>query len=108
MSIAPVQWPGAARKNTVPVARLERPPGRRREGPAGVIELVLELALAGDAADRRVAGVALDGLGRHRAATLELGRRCALDPGQGVEAGAGDQLRPGAGALPPAACGLPA
>ena len=64
----------------MPVPRLERPPGRRREGPAGVIELVLELALAGDAADRRVAGVALDGLGRHRAATLELARRAPLIP----------------------------
>src|SRR2546430_16632098 len=63
MSVAPVQRPGATRKNAMPVPRLERPPGRRREGPAGVIELVLELALAGDAADRRVAGVALDGLG---------------------------------------------
>src|SRR2546430_17206232 len=103
MPIAPIQWPGAARKNTVPVARLERPPGRRRQRPAGVIELVLQLALAGDPADRRVAGVALDGLGRHRAATLELARRCALGPGQRVEAGAGDQLRPRARAVAPAA-----
>src|SRR5438132_11632905 len=103
MPVAPDDRPGATRKNAMPVPRLGRPAGGRREGPAGVIELVLELALAGDAADRRVAGVALDGLGRHRAATLELARRCALDPGQRVEAGADDQLWPGAGAVAPAA-----
>src|SRR5438874_1750620 len=103
MPVAPGQWSRASRKDAAAVTRLERPPGRRREGPAGVIELVLELALARDAADRRVAGVALDGLGRHRAATLELARRCAPGPGQRVEAGADDQLRPGAGAVAPAA-----
>src|SRR5438874_5951089 len=94
MPVAPGQWSRASGKNAMPVPRLERPPGRRREGPAGVIELVLELALARDAADRRVAGVALDGLGRHRAATLELAGRRAPGPGQGVETGAGDQLPP--------------
>src|SRR5438094_1887826 len=103
MPVAPGQWPRASGEDAVAVACFERPPGRRRQRAAGVIELVLELALARDAADRRVAGVALDGLGRHRAATLELARRCALDPGQGVEGGADDQLRPGAGAVAPAA-----
>src|SRR5438067_10497197 len=103
MPVAPVQRPGATRKNAMPVPRLERPPGRRRQRAAGVIELVLQLALAGDAADRRVAGVALDGLGRHRADTLELARRCALGPGQRVDAGADDQLRPRADVVAPAA-----
>src|SRR5438874_11452830 len=103
MPVAPDDRPGASGKDAVAVTRRERPPGRRREGPAGVIELVLELALAGDAADRRVAGVALDGLGRHRAPTLELARRRALGPGERVEAGADDQLRPRAGAVAPAA-----
>src|SRR6266576_743640 len=99
MSIAPGKWSRAARKNTVPVARLERPPGRRRQRPAGVIELVLELALAGDPADRRVAGIALHGLGRHGPATLELARRRALGPGERVDAGTDDQLRPRTGAV---------
>src|SRR2546430_9691928 len=72
MPVAPDDRPRASGEDAVPVARLERPPGRRREGPAGVIELVLELALSGDPADRRVAGVALDGLGRDGPATLEL------------------------------------
>src|SRR5207245_4451944 len=99
----------ASGKDAVAATRLERPPDRRREGPAGLIELVLELALARDAADRRVAGVALDRLGRHRAATLELAGRCALGPGERVEAGADDQLRPRAGAVALAACAtLPA
>src|SRR5256884_3861182 len=103
MSVAPVQRPGATRKNAMPVPRLERPPGRCREGPAGVIELVLELALARDAADRRVAGVALHRLGRHRAAAVQLAGRRARRPGERVEAGADDQLRPGTGAVAPAA-----
>ena len=85
MPIAPVQWPGAAGEDTMPVARLERPPGRRRQGPSGVIELVVELALAGDPGDGAVTGVALHGLGRDCPATLELARRCALDPRQRVE-----------------------
>src|SRR5256885_15999302 len=99
MPVAPVQWPGAARKNTVPVARLERPPGRRRQRPAGVIEFVLELALAGDAADRRVAGVALDRLGRDRPATIALACRRTRCAPQRAEAGAEDPLRPRAGAV---------
>src|SRR5947207_8145161 len=99
MPVAPDDRPGASGEDAVPVACFERPPGRRREGPAGVIELVLELALAGDPADRRVAGVALHGLGRHRAAALELARRRALGPGQRVDAGTDDQLRPRAGAV---------
>src|SRR5438128_12123738 len=103
MPVAPGQWSRAARKDAVPVACFERAAGRRREGPAGVIELVLELALGRDAADRRVAGVALDGLGRHGAATLELARGRALDPGQRVEAGADDQLWPRPGTVAPAA-----
>src|SRR5438874_2381187 len=99
MPVAPGGRPRATWEDAVAVARLERAAGRRRERPSGVIELVLELALAGDAADRRVTGVALDRLGRYRAATLELTRRCALRPGQGVETGADDQLRPWARAI---------
>src|SRR2546423_6168568 len=99
MSVAPTQWSCAARKDAVPVACFQRPPRRRRQRPAGVIELVLELALAGDSRDGAVAGVALHRLRRYRAATLELARRRAFDPGERVEAGADDQLRPGAGAV---------
>src|SRR5438132_3100927 len=94
MPVAPDQRSRAAREDAVPVARLQRPPGRRRQGPAGVIELMLQLGLAGDPADRRVAGVALHGLGRHRAAALELARRRAGYAHQRLEAGADDQLRP--------------
>src|SRR5438128_3327944 len=103
MPVAPGQWARASGEDAVAVACFERPPGRRREGAAGVIELVLELALARDAADRRIAGVALDRLGRHRAAAVQLAGRCALGPGERVEAGADDQLRPRAGAVPLAA-----
>src|SRR2546425_6792061 len=92
--VAPDERPAAARKDTVSVARFERAPGRRRERSAGVVELVLQLALSRDPADGRVAGVALHGLRRYCAATLELTRRGALRPGQGVQAGADDQLRP--------------
>src|SRR5437588_11068553 len=80
MPIAPTQWSRAPWKDTMPVARLGRPPRRRRQRPAGVIELVLELGLTRDAADRRVAGVALDGLGGHGAAALELARGAPLIP----------------------------
>src|SRR5438034_3506883 len=99
MPVAPDGRPRATREDAVPVACLERPPGGRRQRPAGVVELVLEFALACDAADRRVAGIALDGLRRYRAAALELTRRRAPGPGQGVEAGTDDQLRPWAGAI---------
>src|SRR6266571_5051585 len=99
MPVAPDGRPRATREDAVPVACFERPPGRRRQRPAGVVELVLELALAGDAADGTVAGIALDGLRRYRAATLELTRRRAPGPGQSVETGADDQLRPWARAV---------
>src|SRR5438874_547998 len=97
MSVAPDDRPRASREDAVPVARIERAPGRRRERPSGVIELVLELALAGNPADGAVTGVALDGLGRDCPAALELARRRARGPGQGVEARADDQLRPRSG-----------
>src|SRR6266566_8904689 len=93
MPVAPDGRPRATREDAVPVACFERPPRRRRQRPAGVVELVLELALAGNPADGTVAGIALDGLRRYRAATLDLTRRRAPGPGQGVEAGADDQLR---------------
>ena len=47
------------------VARFERAPGRRGDGPAGVIEFVVQLALARDPDNRAVARVALDSLGRY-------------------------------------------
>src|SRR5207245_1884580 len=102
MPVAPTEWPGAARKDTVSVPRLERAPGRRRKGPAGVIELMLQLALAGDPANSAIAGIALHGLRGHRTAALELARRRALDPSQGVEARADDQLWPRPGTVAPA------
>jgi len=64
-----------------------------------VVELVLELALAGDPYDGAVAGIALHRLGRHRAAAPELTRRRARGSRQRVEAGADDQLRPRARAI---------
>src|SRR6266700_4686857 len=108
MPVAPDGRPRATREDAVPVACFERPSRRRRQRPAGVVELVLELALAGNPADGTVAGIALDGLRRYRAATLELTRRCAPGPGQGVEAGADDQLRPRARTVAFAPGALPA
>src|SRR5438067_10997446 len=99
MPVAPNDRPRASGEDAVPVARLERAPGRRRKGPAGVIELMLQLALAGDPANRAIARIALHGLRGHRAAALELARRRARGPGQRVEAGADDQLRPRTGAV---------
>src|SRR6184192_4238235 len=99
MPVAPGDRPRASGEDAVPVARFERAPGRRRKGPAGVIELMLQLALAGDPANRAIAGIALHGLRGHRAAALELARRRALDPSQGVEARADDQLRPRSGPI---------
>ena len=83
----------------MPIPRFERAAGRCREGPAGVVEFVVQLALARDPDDGAVAGVALDGLRRHGAAAFQLARRRALGPGQRVEAGADDQLRPRAGTI---------
>src|ERR1700682_1612459 len=99
MPVAPVERPVAACKDTVPVASFERAPGRRRDGPGGMAELVLELALAGDPHDCRIAGIALHRRGRHRATALELARPRAGDPCQGVEAGADDKLPRGARAV---------
>src|SRR6266852_5244587 len=103
MPVAPDWWPRATGEDAVAVARLERAPRRRRQAPAGAIELVIELVLTGDATERAVARVALDGFGGHRAAALELARRRALGPGQRLERGADDELRPGAGTIPLAA-----
>src|ERR1700704_604835 len=97
MPIAPGERPGAAREDAVPVARLERPPGRRRQGAACLVELLGALSLAGDPRDGAVAGVALHGLGRYRTATLELARRRAFGSGQRVHRRPDDQLRPRAG-----------
>src|SRR5439155_11315545 len=99
MPVAPGDRPRASGEDAVPVARFERAPGRRRKGAAGVIELTLQLALAGDPADGAVTGVALDSLGWDCTATLELARRRALDHSQGVEARADDQLRPRSGPI---------
>src|SRR5437773_10987151 len=82
MQVAPDGRPRATREDAVPVACFERPPGGRRPRPARVVQLVLEFALACDAADSRVAGVALDRLGRYRAAAFELTRWRAPGPGQ--------------------------
>jgi len=62
-------------------------------------QFVLELAAARDPDERRIAGIALYRRGRHHAAALELARRRARHPGQGVEAGPDDQLRPRPGAI---------
>src|SRR5438132_1263711 len=97
--IAPDRRPVATRKDAVPIARFQRPPGRRRDGPRRMAALVLQLAAAHDPADRRVAGMALHRLGRHRAAALELARRRPRHPGPGVEAGPDDQLRPRPGPI---------
>src|SRR2546429_9732569 len=99
MPVAPDDRPRASGEDTVPVARFERAPGRRRKGTAGVIELTLQLALAGDPADGAVTGVALDSLGWDCTATLELARRRALDHSQGGAARAGGQVPPPSGPL---------
>src|SRR5438067_13040196 len=71
MPVAPARLPAAAGEDTMPVARFERPTRRRRYRPGGSAELIVQLAPAGDPADRGVAGIALHRLGGHRAATLE-------------------------------------
>src|ERR1700693_5492548 len=63
-------------------------------------QLVLQLAAARHPYDRRVTGVALHGRGRHRAAAVQLARGGAWDPGQRVEAGPDDQLRPRPSTVP--------
>src|SRR5438128_8282075 len=99
MPIAPAQRPAAAGEHTVPVACFQRPARRCRNRPGGVAELVVQFAPAGDPADGAVAGITLHRLRRHRPAALELTRRRAPRPGQGVEAGPDDQLRPRPGAV---------
>ena len=73
-----------------------------------MIQLVLELALARDPRDRGITCDALDRRRRHRATALELARGCAPNAGQGVAAGADDQLRPWAGTIALAAGPVPA
>src|SRR5207245_8656584 len=94
--VAPAQPPVAAFKDTVLVAGLEGAPDRRRDGPGGMAQFVLELAAARDPDDRRIAGIALYRRGRHRAAALELARRRPSFAGTGLNAGADDQLPPAA------------
>src|SRR4029077_28728 len=89
----------ASGKDTVLVAGLERAPGRRRDGPGGMAQLVLELAPPDEPADRPVARITLHRRRRPRAAALELAGRGPREAGQGVQAGADDQLRPRRGAV---------
>src|SRR5438477_1775751 len=109
--VAAAQRPVATREDTMPVAGFQRPPSRRWDGPARMVELVVELAAAGDLRDGRIAGDALYGRRRYRAATLELARRRPRDSRQGVKAGPDDQLRPRASAVrtvaPPSASSRP-
>src|SRR2546423_13403289 len=107
MPVAPVQRPAAAVEHTMPVARLQRPADRRWNRPDGVAELVVQLAPAGDPADRAVAGIALHRLRRHRPAALELAGGCAPPPPQGTGAGPEQQRAPPAPAPPPAGNGGP-
>src|SRR6267143_7147915 len=51
MSVAPAQRPVAAREEAMLVAGFQGPPRRRWDGPARMVELVLELAAAGDLRD---------------------------------------------------------
>src|SRR5260370_40662086 len=108
MPVAPDWWPRATGEDAVAVARLERAPRRRRQRPAGVIELVIELVLTGDATERAVARVALDGFGGPRAAAFELARRRPVGPGHRPERGAEKWFRAGARTLPPPARTPPA
>src|ERR1700687_3247782 len=103
MSIAPVGGPTAAGPDTAAVSRLERAPGRCRQGAGRVIELMLELRTSGHPDNRRIAGVPLHGFRRHRTAAFELAGGSAGDTGQGVKAGTDDQLRPRPRAVAPAA-----
>ena len=109
--VAPAQRPVAAWEHAMLVAGFQCPPRRRGDGPARMVELVLELAAAGDLQDGRIAGDALYGRRRYRAAALELARRRPRDSRQGVEAGPDDQLRPRASAVrtvaPPSASSRP-
>src|SRR2546423_14092742 len=103
MPVAPVQRPAAAVEHTMPVARLQRPADRRWNRPDGVAELVVQLAPAGDPADRAVAGIALHRLRRHRPAALELAGGGAPPPPPGGQARPGGPLRAPAPPNPPAA-----
>src|ERR1700704_6556351 len=85
------------------VAGFQRPPRRCWDAPARMVELVLELATTGDLHDRRIARITLHGRCRDRSATLEFARRRPGHSRQGIEACPDDQLRPGPGAVAPAA-----
>src|SRR2546423_14791979 len=100
MPVAPVQRPAAAVEHTMPVARLQRPADRRWNRPHGVAELVVQLAAAGDPADRAVAGITLHRLRRHRRAALELAGGGTAPSRPGIDAWPGDQLRPRAPTTP--------
>src|ERR1700687_4378341 len=100
MSVAPVQRPVAACKDTVPIAGLQRPASGRRDRPSGVVELVLELAAPGEPGERGVTGVALHRRRRHGAAALNFARRRPRPPAQRVHASPDNQLRPRARAIP--------
>src|SRR2546428_6741405 len=78
MPVAPIEWPRTAREDTMPVACLEGAASRRRQRPGGVVELVLELGLAGDPADRAVARIPLPRPLRYRTAALALAGGRAL------------------------------
>src|SRR5712692_3054971 len=90
MSVAPAQRPVAAREDAMLVAGFQRPPRRRGDGPARLVELVIELAPARDVRDRRIAGIALHGRRRDGAAALEFAGRRPRAARQGVEAGPDD------------------
>src|SRR5439155_25319406 len=94
MPVAPDGRPTAAFEATMTIPRFERAPRRRGNRPGGMTEFVVQLALAGDPRNRRVAGIPLDRLGGDRPTAIQLTGRRARRPGQGVDTCPDDQLRP--------------
>jgi hypothetical protein len=67
VTVAPDRRAVAAIEDAVLVARGQRPPGGRRNRPAGMPNLVVKLAGTEDPRDRCVAGVPADGFRWDRA-----------------------------------------
>ena len=98
MTVAPNGWTIAPWKHAVAVSQIKRLASRGLDGSARPGDLALELSGADHPGDGRVAREPARRLGRHGSTILELGRRCAGGPGEGVDAGLDDQEGPHIGA----------
>src|SRR5437660_9692350 len=94
MSVGPPAGHVAALENAPRVPSLELAPERGRDRPAGVADLVFQLAPSGDPGDGGVAGKAPDGLRMDRAARFELAGGRTSETVHVVRSGPDDQVRP--------------